>query len=163
MLGISARDFHVGWRSEMGSLRGTHVAVPAGMRQANNRAQVMGSLFLCALLVACAAGDPRFSAQDPAGFWQGLWHGLIVPITFVISLFSSTVEIYERANNGPWYDFGFLVGLMCLGGCGNQSRCRWQEGRGKHASFGGRGRVKIDIKYSGDDDEHDEIDEHGLD
>ena len=54
-----------------------------------------------------------------AGFWLGLWHGIIVPITFIISLFSDTVGIYEVHNNGGWYDFGFVIGAsVFLGGSG---------------------------------------------
>lgn len=52
-----------------------------------------------------------------AGFWQGLWHGLIVPITFIISLFSKSVHMYEVHNNGAWYNCGFLLGAcISLGG-----------------------------------------------
>jgi hypothetical protein len=52
-----------------------------------------------------------------AGFWRGLWHGLIVPFTFIISLFKENVGIYETHNNGNWYNFGFVLGLMIvLGG-----------------------------------------------
>jgi hypothetical protein len=47
----------------------------------------------------------------PAGFLAGLWHGLILPITFIISLFDSDIRIYETNNNGGWYDLGFLLGV----------------------------------------------------
>jgi hypothetical protein len=73
------------------------------------------------LLSACAAGpNPEIGAgQEPAGFLLGLWQGLIVPVTFVISLFTDSVSVYEVANNGNWYDFGFFLGLMIsLGGSG---------------------------------------------
>lgn len=83
----------------------------------------------CAGLAACAAGDARFTAVDPAGFWQGLWHGIIAPIAFVIGRFSEGVEIYERANTGGWYDFGYLLGLSCLWGGGRQSHRWWKNGR----------------------------------
>ncbi len=54
-----------------------------------------------------------------AGFWQGLWQGFISPFTFLISLFSDTVHIYEIHNNGGWYNFGFLAGAsMFFGGSG---------------------------------------------
>jgi hypothetical protein len=54
-----------------------------------------------------------------AGFWLGLWHGIIAPVTFVISLFSDKVHVYEVHNNGNWYTFGFLLGLaIVLGGGG---------------------------------------------
>ena len=50
---------------------------------------------------------------------SGLWQGIIVPITFIISLFSDTVSIYEVHNNGGWYDFGFVIGAgFFLGGSG---------------------------------------------
>jgi len=48
---------------------------------------------------------------DPAGFFAGLWHGIISPITFLVSLFHEDVAIYEAHNNGGWYDFGFLIGV----------------------------------------------------
>jgi hypothetical protein len=52
----------------------------------------------------------------------GLWHGFIVLVTFVISLFSDQVNVYEVANNGNWYDFGFVLGLMAsMGGGGGAS------------------------------------------
>ena len=70
-------------------------------------------------LSACAAGPNAMvdTGPDPAGFWLGLWQGLISPITFLISLFTSEVNIYEVQNNGNWYDFGFMLGVaMALGG-----------------------------------------------
>ena len=80
------------------------------------------------LLTACAAG-PNTAAhvadasQAPAGFWLGLWHGIIAPITFAISLFNDNVNIYEVHNNGNWYDFGFVLGAgIFLGGGSSASR-----------------------------------------
>ena len=51
-----------------------------------------------------------------AGFWQGLWHGVIAPVTFFISLFTDRVNIYEVVNSGNWYDFGFVLGAGILFG-----------------------------------------------
>lgn len=79
---------------------------------------------LLLLLTACAAGpnaavDVPSAEGDVAGFWLGLWHGAIVPITFIISLFTETVSIYEVHNSGGWYDFGFVFGAsLFLGGGG---------------------------------------------
>ena len=64
-------------------------------------------------LVNCAAGDSRYS-DEAAGFWSGLWHGLICWITFIISLFSDTVNMFEINNTGNWYNFGFLIGVMIV-------------------------------------------------
>ena len=71
------------------------------------------------MLSACAAGPNEMvdTGPDPAGFWLGLWQGLISPITFLISLFTPEVNIYEVQNNGNWYDFGFMLGVvMAFGG-----------------------------------------------
>jgi len=48
---------------------------------------------------------------SPAGFWPGLWHGIIAPITFIVSLFADGVRIYVTNNSGRWYDFGFVLGI----------------------------------------------------
>jgi len=66
------------------------------------------------LLTACAAGPnaaAHLGSGQPAGFWLGLWQGLISPITFLVSLFNDHVNIYEVHNNGNWYDFGFMLGV----------------------------------------------------
>ena len=46
--------------------------------------------------------------NEPYGFWSGLWHGFIAPLSFIISLLNSVVAMYALNNNGGWYDFGFL-------------------------------------------------------
>lgn len=81
------------------------------------------------LLAGCAAGDPRFSADDPAGFWAGLWHGVISVIAFIVSLFHEGVEIYERNNTGGWYDFGFLLGVTAIWGGGSHTARRRERSR----------------------------------
>ncbi len=89
------------------------------------RLGLMLALVLMALLLAsCAAGlNPEVGMEGPeggpAGFWLGLWHGIIAPITFIISLFTDTVNFYEVYNNGNWYDFGFVLGAGILFGGGS--------------------------------------------
>lgn len=86
--------------------------------------RVLGLLAVVLLLASCAAGpNPSVGAgQDPAGFLMGLWHGLIAPVTFVISLFTEQVNFYEVSNDGNWYDFGFILGVASsLGGGGGAS------------------------------------------
>lgn len=56
------------------------------------------------------------ATRAPVGFWHGLWHGLILPFAWIISLFSDQVAIYAIYNNGGWYDFGFVLGACFLGG-----------------------------------------------
>jgi hypothetical protein len=59
----------------------------------------------------------------PAGFLKGLWHGIIAPFTFFISLFTENVSLYEVHNTGGWYDFGFVLGAGILfGGSGRAAK-----------------------------------------
>ena len=57
----------------------------------------------------------------PAGFWAGLWHGLITPIAFFVSLFNPNIGIYETNNNGRWYNFGYILGISSSFGGGGAS------------------------------------------
>ena len=84
------------------------------------------------LLAGCAAGpNPAIGKPSEggtvAGFWLGLWHGFISPVTFIISLFSKAVNLYEVHNNGNWYNFGFILGVSIIfggGGAGSRGRYR---------------------------------------
>ena len=92
----------------------------------------MKKLLISAMLIlillsfsACAPGPNEMeNTEDPdgeiAGFWEGLWHGLIAPITFVISIFKQDVSLYEIYNNGGWYDLGFAIGASIITGGGGK-------------------------------------------
>jgi len=75
------------------------------------------------ILSACAPGPNPMEKKanhegEVAGFWKGLWHGLIAPFSFIISIFSGKVRFYEVYNNGFWYNLGFVLaaGLFLSGG-----------------------------------------------
>ena len=70
-------------------------------------------LFFLLILSGCADYVPLEQAASvvKVGFWHGLWHGIIFPIAWVVSLFSESTAIYAIYNNGGWYDFGFFVGV----------------------------------------------------
>lgn len=77
--------------------------------------------------VSCAPVVPIKAcvSDDPFGFWGGLWHGIIAPFTFLVSLFSDSVAMYAVNNNGGWYDFGFVLGAgIIFGGSGKASKRR---------------------------------------
>jgi hypothetical protein len=87
------------------------------------QAWLVGGLVLFLVLASCAPGPNSASKTadregQTAGFWLGLWHGLISPITFIISLFNKNINIYEVHNSGSWYNFGFVLGagLFLQGG-----------------------------------------------
>ncbi len=80
---------------------------------------VLVALLILVLAAACAPGNARYRAEigRPANFWAGLWHGLIVIVTFVVGLFTKDVGIYESNNVGWGYNAGFILGCMIsLGG-----------------------------------------------
>jgi len=60
---------------------------------------------------ACYPGGGSYSYDNTAGFFWGLWHGVIVVFTLIGSLFSDNVTIYEAYNTGFGYNVGFLIGL----------------------------------------------------
>jgi hypothetical protein len=71
--------------------------------------------------------DTANQEGNTAGFWQGLWHGFISPVTLVMSLFNKNVGFYEAHNNGAWYNFGFLLGTMMIFGGGGGTRSYTQK------------------------------------
>lgn len=90
------------------------------MEHQQRQGRLLRTVLVVALVAVAAAGcaagtNPQVdTGQDPAGFWLGLWHGFITPVTFVVSLFRDNVNVYEVANNGNWYDFGFVLGLSMI-------------------------------------------------
>ena len=64
------------------------------------------------ILTGCVPGDGTSTSSKPAGFFWGIWHGWISPISLVIGLFKSNVRVYEVFNTGWWYDFGFYIAII---------------------------------------------------
>ena len=93
-------------------------------------------LITIALVLSACAASPNQLRNTPdedgevAGFWLGIWHGFIAPFTFIISLFSRNVYVFEVHNNGGWYTFGFLLGAsMIFGGSGGGAASRRKRRR----------------------------------
>ncbi|MCF2515862.1 hypothetical protein LVY65_12425 [Sphingomonas sp. G124] len=67
-------------------------------------------------LAGCLAMESPTAVQPSApGFWFGVWHGFIFPVTFIFSVFTDDVAVYAVPNNGTWYDFGYFIGICFLG------------------------------------------------
>ncbi|MEX2550270.1 MAG: hypothetical protein WD638_08580 [Nitriliruptoraceae bacterium] len=97
------------------------ITVTMGARPTRTLVVVVTFFAAAILLAGCAAGPNPSAGGGEAGFWFGLWHGLIAPVAFVISLVRDGVGIYEVQNSGAWYDFGFVVGLGFLVGGGSSA------------------------------------------
>jgi len=74
-------------------------------------------LVAMSLTVAACVAKQSMSAVNPAapGFLEGVWHGFIFPIAWIVSLFTDDISVYAVPNNGGWYDFGYFVGICFLG------------------------------------------------
>jgi len=73
-------------------------------------------LSLAVLTSGCAPGSGWATPEKPAGFFTGIWHGWIAPISLIWGLFDSCIRVYEPINTGWWYDFGFYIAI--IGGFG---------------------------------------------
>lgn len=74
-------------------------------------------LFAIFMFSACAEVQNIDACKtgEPYGFFGGLWHGIIAPVSFVLGLFMDDVAVWAVNNNGGWYEFGFLLGVGSLG------------------------------------------------
>ena len=86
------------------------------MKKSNQITLLAYSILAALFLSGCADVSPNVSecvTSNPYGFWFGLWHGIIIPYSFIGSLFSENIAIYAYNNNGV-YDFGFVIGSGSL-------------------------------------------------
>ena len=67
-------------------------------------------------LTACIAKQSP-AAVNPSGpgFLEGVLHGFIFPVAWLVSLFTDKIDIYAVPNNGGLYNFGYFVGVVFLG------------------------------------------------
>jgi len=80
------------------------------------RIRILSLAVLALALSACIAkqGPGAVSPAGP-GFLEGVLHGFIFPVAWIVSLFTDDIAIYAVPNNGGWYDFGYFIGICVLG------------------------------------------------
>lgn len=69
-------------------------------------------IVLLLLVTSCIPGGGHYSPIRPAGFFSGIWHGWIAPVSLIWSIFEPRVSVYETFNTGWWYDFGFYISII---------------------------------------------------
>lgn len=80
------------------------------------RTRVFVLVAIALTLAACVARQSMNAVNPVApGFLEGVWHGFIFPIAWIISLFTDQISVYAVPNNGGWYNFGYFVGICFLG------------------------------------------------
>lgn len=82
-------------------------------------------ILLAVVFTSCADTQPHISnclTGHTYGFWGGLWHGLIAPLSWIGSLFSDDIAVWAVNNNGGWYTFGFVLGVGALTGSASSSK-----------------------------------------
>ena len=72
---------------------------------------VFTALFLLTL-TGCVPGDGTYTVVRPAGFFWGIWHGWVAPISIILGFFNRNIRVYEVINTGWWYDFGFYIAII---------------------------------------------------
>lgn len=88
-----------------------------------SRKQILLILLICLVAAFAISGcadrnqeENTTGSDGVAGFWAGLWHGLILPVAFIVSLFDEGVGIYEIHNSGNLYNLGFVLGTWFVFG-----------------------------------------------
>jgi hypothetical protein len=86
----------------------------AGTPAANGKINVPG----VSIQVYAPGPNPQVNTPDahgaPANIVLGIWHGIISPVTLVVSFFNPNVYMYEVRNDGSPYNLGFLVGVAIV-------------------------------------------------
>lgn len=91
---------------------------------------LLAIIMVLLLLASCAPGINELINVPSrtgvvAGFWRGLWNGMIAPITLIISFFDKNVQMYDPHNTGAGYNIGFFLGIsVVFGGGAGGARAR---------------------------------------
>lgn len=67
---------------------------------------------LTIVLSGCFPSETPDPAEGPSGFFMGVWHGWIAPVSLIVGIFNEDIRIYDPHNTGWWYDFGFYIAVI---------------------------------------------------
>jgi hypothetical protein len=79
-----------------------------------------GQINVPAFSIQVFAPGPNPQANTPdaynrvASILMGIWHGVISPVTLLVSFIDSNIQMYEVHNDGSPYNLGFLVGVAII-------------------------------------------------
>ncbi len=70
------------------------------------------SILIIVSLTTCMPNPSEAAGRGPAGFFKGVWHGWVAPLSLIVGFFNDSTRIYEPNNTGWWYDFGFYMAVI---------------------------------------------------
>ncbi len=74
--------------------------------------KILGLVVVTLLLSSCTfAGNSAGLTDGTPGFFMGIWHGLLAPLSLIVRFFID-IQMYEMPNSGFGYDLGFLIGIV---------------------------------------------------
>jgi ABC-type multidrug transport system permease subunit len=85
--------------------------------------RLLFALILLLILLWAGACLPRTIGETPplrvrpAGFLAGIWHGIVAPLSLLVSLFRHQ-PLYQAYNTGFWYNLGYFLGIAGIFGGG---------------------------------------------
>ena len=65
------------------------------MKKSNIMKLSILTILLLLVLTACVPGNGSYTANKPAGFFSGIWHGWIAPFSLFFSIISRSIRMYE--------------------------------------------------------------------
>lgn len=69
-------------------------------------------VLIIGLISSCMPNPTEAANPKPSGFFKGVWHGWIAPISLIVGFFNDTTRVYDPHNTGWWYDFGFYMAII---------------------------------------------------
>jgi hypothetical protein len=73
-------------------------------------------------MICVASCAPSGYERSEAGFFSGIWHGMILIFSIIGKIFGADIGIYAEHNTGFTYWLGFVIGIGGLGGGAASSR-----------------------------------------
>jgi tetrahydromethanopterin S-methyltransferase subunit G len=84
--------------------------------------KILVGLILLLVMINLTSCAPSGYESHEAGFFSGIWHGIIIVFSLIGKLFGADIGIYAEHNTGFFYWLGFIIGIGALGGGGGAAR-----------------------------------------
>ena len=73
---------------------------------------VILTVLLLFVFTSCMPNPSHNMDASPSGFFKGVWHGWIAPLSLIVGFFNDSTRVYDPNNTGWWYDFGFYMAVI---------------------------------------------------